>query len=63
MARLLSEVRAVLKPSGRGLLVEPRLHVGHEMFEKMAAACVSAGFEPLERPRIALSRAVVLRKS
>jgi ubiquinone/menaquinone biosynthesis C-methylase UbiE len=57
---LFREVRAMLKPEGRVLLVEPRLHVTGPMFEKTLAAAGAAGLKVREEPRISFSRAVVL---
>lgn len=58
--RMLREVRGVLKPGGKVLLVEPRLHVTRDMFERTLAAAAAAGFRVLETPKVSLSRAVVL---
>ncbi|MCE5281157.1 MAG: class I SAM-dependent methyltransferase [Deltaproteobacteria bacterium] len=60
--RLFREIRGLLKPGGRFLLVEPKLHVTLGTFEGMAAACLEAGFRILERPAVSLSRAVLLEK-
>ena len=59
-ARLLREVRAVLKPGGRLLLVEPRLHVSPDMFERQLRTAAEAGFRVQDKPRVSLSRAAVL---
>ncbi|MHB8094865.1 MAG: class I SAM-dependent methyltransferase [Candidatus Aminicenantales bacterium] len=58
--RLFREIRAILKPGGRILLVEPRIHVTGQKFEETVALAEEAGFAVLDRPTIRLSRAVVL---
>ncbi len=58
----LGEVRSILKPNGRFLMVEPRfLHVSKRQFEDTIGDAGEIGFEVVERPKIFLSRAVVLR--
>ena len=59
-ARLFRDIKAILKPEGRILLVEPRIHVTGEQFEKTVALAVDAGFAVLDKPAIRLSRSVVL---
>jgi ubiquinone/menaquinone biosynthesis C-methylase UbiE len=59
--RFFREVRSIVKTGGKVLLVEPRLHVGVEMFEKTLSAAAAAGFFIGERPRISFSRAAVLK--
>ncbi|MEW6218796.1 MAG: methyltransferase domain-containing protein [Thermodesulfobacteriota bacterium] len=56
----LTEIRQLLKKGGRLLVVEPRGHVGPAVFEDEIALAVSAGFEVLDRPAVALSRGVLL---
>jgi ubiquinone/menaquinone biosynthesis C-methylase UbiE len=58
--RLFRELLGILKPAGRVLVVEPRLHVTAERFERSLIAADSAGFAVADRPRVALSRAAVL---
>ena len=59
-AAFLAEVRACLKPGGRLMVVEPRIHVGEAAFEASVEAAGKVGFTPVGRPDVALSRAVVL---
>ncbi|MDD5647494.1 MAG: class I SAM-dependent methyltransferase [Dehalococcoidia bacterium] len=61
--KFIDEVRALLKPGGTFLLVEPRLHVTEAAFNKTASTAEACGFEVVSRPAIAMSRAVLLRKS
>ena len=61
--KVLNEVRSILKPSGRLLIVEPKLfHVTKEAFEETVKSAREVGFEVGERPPVFLSRAVALRK-
>jgi len=60
--RLLGEIWACIRPNGRMLVVEPIGHVPVKEFETMVSVAEEVGFEVDERPRIRLSRAVVLRK-
>ena len=57
-AVFLAEVIACLKPSGRLLVVEPRLHVSGAAFGRSVALAHGAGLLPVARPTVALSRAV-----
>ena len=59
-AAFLAEVRACLKPGGRLLIAEPRIHVGRAAFERSVEVAASNGWRLGGRPAIALSRAVVL---
>jgi ubiquinone/menaquinone biosynthesis C-methylase UbiE len=59
-ARFLAEVRAGLKPGGRLLVAEPRIHVGSAAFERSVEIARSIGLAPIARPAVALSRAVIL---
>jgi ubiquinone/menaquinone biosynthesis C-methylase UbiE len=58
--RLLSEIRAILKPNGRFLLVEPKGHVRREHFEKTLQIARELGFIVRDNPPIRLSRSAVL---
>ena len=60
-AAFLAEVIACLKPSGRLLIVEPRLHVSGAAFER-SVAIANVGLEPIARPTVALSRAVLFSR-
>ena len=60
--KLLNQIYAALKPGGKYLLVEPRLHVSAASFEETLDAAGQAGFKMRETPKVALSRAVVFKK-
>jgi len=55
----LREVRGLLKPGGKYLIVEPVFHVSEEAFEDTVNSANSAGFKPIFWPKIALSRAAL----
>ena len=60
--RLLREIRGCLKPGGKLLAAEPRLHVSGKAFGKTLAAAKELGFRPTVEPRIHGCRAVVFEK-
>jgi ubiquinone/menaquinone biosynthesis C-methylase UbiE len=60
--RLLGEIHACLRTQGRLLVVEPIVHVSAKSFEATVSRANECGFEEKERPRVRLSRAVVLEK-
>jgi ubiquinone/menaquinone biosynthesis C-methylase UbiE len=62
-ARFLEEVHAVLREGAQLLLVEPRGHVSAEAFASTEAAAARLGMRPTARPRVAFSRAVLLRRA
>lgn len=59
-SRFFGEILALLKPQGRLLLVEPKLHVTQRGVEQTVTVCRETGFRVLEEPRVALSRAFLL---
>ena len=59
---LLSQVRAMLKPEGRFLLVEPMFHVSAAAFAKTVEIASAVGMKPIGRPKVALSRAVLFAR-
>jgi ubiquinone/menaquinone biosynthesis C-methylase UbiE len=58
--RLFKELKSILKPDGRILIVEPNFHVSKKAFDSMLVKINSGGLEVLDRPKMFLSRAVVL---
>jgi ubiquinone/menaquinone biosynthesis C-methylase UbiE len=59
----LAQVFSTLKPTGRYLLVEPRIHVPLAQFEETLEQARRAGFKILDNPQVSLSRAALLGKS
>lgn len=60
--RFLSQVKSVLKGSGKFLIAEPRMHVPNRKFQETLEYARSAGFQISAAPDIRLSRAVILSK-
>jgi len=60
---LMEELFARMREGGRYLLAEPWLHVSAERFEAISAAAIQAGFERIEAPSVALSRAAVFGRA
>jgi ubiquinone/menaquinone biosynthesis C-methylase UbiE len=61
--RFFEEIKSILKSKGKALIVEPKLfHVSREAFKETAMQAREIGLEPVEKPRIFLSRAVILEK-
>jgi len=52
----LKEIASVLKPKGKLLIVEPRMHVSAAAFEKTVEAARQAGLNPVSEPKIRFSR-------
>lgn len=57
----IKELKALLKPHGKVLFVEPKFHVSKKKFRKSVDAMVTAGFIEESGPEIMLSRSVILR--
>ena len=62
-AAFLAQAARVLKPSGRMLISEPRLHVSQEHFDATVRAAEAAGLREEDRPAIAASRSVLLAQA
>jgi ubiquinone/menaquinone biosynthesis C-methylase UbiE len=61
--RFLSQVRSVLKGSGKLLIAEPKMHVPDRKFRETLEYARGAGFQISAAPDIRISRAVVLSKN
>lgn len=61
--RFFAQISAFLKPGGRLLLVEPKLHVTRNSFGQTVEVARAVGFRMLDEPAVALSRAVLMEKS
>jgi ubiquinone/menaquinone biosynthesis C-methylase UbiE len=57
------EIRALLKPNGKILIVEPPFHVSKTAFEEALKKAGSAGLRVVERPKVFLSKTVILTKN
>jgi ubiquinone/menaquinone biosynthesis C-methylase UbiE len=58
--RLFSELKGLLKPDGKILVVEPKIHVTGRAFEKMLSVIKMTGFEIAAGPKAFFSRSLVL---
>ncbi|MFZ2471339.1 MAG: methyltransferase domain-containing protein [Methanothrix sp.] len=56
----LKEVAYVLKPKGKLLIVEPKMHVSAAAFEKTIDIARQAGLKPISEPKIRFSRSKLL---
>ncbi len=57
-----NEIGSILKPNGQVFMAEPLFHVSGRAFEKTLGKARAAGFTPVERPKVFLSKAVILKK-
>jgi ubiquinone/menaquinone biosynthesis C-methylase UbiE len=60
---LLSEVATILKPRGKLLIVEPKIHVSKSSFEETINMAQSAGLKPISWPKVFFSRTVLLQRN
>ena len=58
---LLRQVGAVLRPGGHLFVAEPKGEVTEIGFQRLLESAAGAGFTLVDRPRVAFSRAAVLR--
>lgn len=59
---LFNEMGAILKPKGQIFVVEPPFHVSKTGFEETIRKAQGAGFIPVQRPKIFLSKTVILKR-
>jgi len=57
-----SEIEMILNPDGKVFIVEPPFHVSKKAFEKTIKKANNAGLVVVERPKLFLNKAVVLKK-
>jgi hypothetical protein len=57
--RFFSEVKGMLKPDGRLLVVEPKFHVDRVMFAEMLKDAARAGLKTVDLPRKKGGRSVL----
>jgi 2-polyprenyl-3-methyl-5-hydroxy-6-metoxy-1,4-benzoquinol methylase len=60
--RFLKQVSSVLKPGGKVLIAEPRLHVRESRFREELQSARGAGFSIMGSPSVGMSRSAVLVK-
>ena len=59
---LFNEMKSIIKQNGRFFIVEPPFHVSKTAFEETIRRARDAGFTPVERPKVFLSKTVILKK-
>ena len=52
----LEEIVSILKPNGKLLVVEPKIHVSAAAFERTIEVARQAGLSPISEPKISFSR-------
>lgn len=60
--RFLNDIKSVLKPIGRVLIVEPPLHTSKKDFEGTIRKAQDTGFTVVDRPKMFPNKAVILQK-
>ena len=58
--KLFEELKSILKPNGKILIVEPKFHVSKKSFENMTKKLENINFEIFNKPKIFFSRSVLL---
>lgn len=58
----LADIYTHLKPGGRFLIVEPKIHVSRQNFLRTLWLCQKIGFLLISEPRVAISRALLMVK-
>lgn len=62
-ALFLADVKGLLKPEGRLLIVEPKMHVSKAAFSTQLEAAAAQGFRPVDYPKGRGGRSVLLSLS
>jgi ubiquinone/menaquinone biosynthesis C-methylase UbiE len=57
-----NEIGTILNSNGQVFIVEPPIHVSKTAFEETIRKARDAGFTTVERPKVLLSKAAILRK-
>jgi len=58
--KLFKELKGILKPGGRILIVEPNFHVRKKAFEQMRKTAEDTGFETCKYKKMVMSRTLIL---
>ena len=58
--KLFTELKMLLKPGGKALIIEPKVHVSKSAFNQTISMAEKSGFTVIDRPRVFFSRTVVL---
>jgi ubiquinone/menaquinone biosynthesis C-methylase UbiE len=62
-ADFFKEIKSKLKPGGQLFIAEPPIHVSKKAFAETIKKARAAGFIPVARPKVFLSKAVILKNS
>jgi ubiquinone/menaquinone biosynthesis C-methylase UbiE len=57
---LFLELKSILNPDGKILIVEPMFHVSKKAFEEMIVRLEATGFKIIERPKVFYGRTVLI---
>jgi ubiquinone/menaquinone biosynthesis C-methylase UbiE len=58
--RMFEDLKSLLNPGGRIWIIEPKIHVTKKSFMKMIIKLESAGLKIIKRPKVSISRSVLL---
>ncbi|MCU0457079.1 MAG: class I SAM-dependent methyltransferase [Bacteroidales bacterium] len=58
--RMFGELKLLLSPGGRIMVIEPKIHVTAREFKNMILHIDSSGLKIIERPKVTLSRSLLL---
>lgn len=59
----LGQIFALLKPDGILFLAEPKHHISQKKFEKMIISAKKIGYQIIDKPKVAMSFGLVLKKA
>jgi len=62
-AEFFSEIKSILKPNGRLLVVEPPFHVSTKAFEETIEKARAVGLVLIKRPKVFLSKSALMKKN
>lgn len=57
------QLASLLRPNGKLFIAEPPFHVSNSAFKKLLDMAKNVGLEVVERPKVFLSKAVILKKA
>ncbi len=58
--KLFAEIKSLLKPGGKMLIVEPNFHVSKKAFEKLISRIKDSGLKIIDYPKMVFSRTILL---
>lgn len=62
-SEFLKEIKSILKPDGKALIVEPKFHVNQKDFAKSLELMKNIGFDIIDEPKIFFSRSALISKA